>query len=117
VSNDLAPIEQNSSAERKAVLIALAVKAVISPNAIRAYASQLSRFLDWINFRKLPFSRQTVFDYRDSLVQQGKSFGTVNLALSAICAVAREAKWAATTGTIRTMTTRTDGGDSCIALA
>jgi integrase/recombinase XerD len=79
--------------EQKAILIARAIKPAISQNSKRAYSSHLAHFIDWINSTHLKFSRETVLDYRDWLLQEGKSSATVNLALSAIRALATEAKW------------------------
>ncbi len=73
-------------------LIPLAVNTVTSPHSRRAYRAALERFFAWYGTAQPgPFCRQTVTAYRAYLEASGAGPSSINQALSAIKALAREA--------------------------
>ncbi len=75
-------------------IMALVVNSLTSSNSQRAYAHALAVFMAWCVGQGRPgLSRQTVQAYRAYLQAQGQAPATINLALSAIRKLAREAAY------------------------
>lgn len=93
-NNSLALVTQSNAGQYDvSALIELALRAVPSENSKRAYKTALTSFIAWCSANKLPFSRQTVLNYRAKLSADGLAASSINQRLSAIRALAREAKW------------------------
>lgn len=73
-------------------IVALAVDAVPSPRTKQAYRDTLSRFLLWYRSQSgEPLSRALVMRWRSEMMASGAGPATVNLRLSAVRKLAREA--------------------------
>src|SRR5690606_33277355 len=73
-------------------IIDLVTQSVDSPHSKRAYGRALIDFLDWYDDNGRPgFSKATINQYREQLLQSGKSRSSINQALSAIRKLATEA--------------------------
>lgn len=73
-------------------IIDLVTQSVDSPHSKRAYGRALIDFLDWYDGNGRPgFSKATINQYREQLLQSGKSRSSINQALSAIRKLATEA--------------------------
>lgn len=70
-------------------LISLATNTLPSPLSRQRYGASLARFLSWLGSR--PFSRESVQEYRCALSDTGSGQSNINVALSAIRLLAREA--------------------------
>lgn len=73
-------------------IIDLVTQSVDSPHSKRAYSRALLDFLDWYDQRGRPgFSKATINNYREFMLQSGKSRSSINQSLSAIRKLASEA--------------------------
>jgi integrase len=78
------------TADPEAILTALLCRTVSASNSKAAYANALRKFFDWLNGR--PIGRGVVFEYREAMEASGLAPATVNLRLTAIRQLCREAR-------------------------
>lgn len=72
-------------------ILGLALDSVESPRTKRNYGQALARFLAWRDARGLAFDRASVHSWRAELAGRGLAPSTINVQLSAIRKLAREA--------------------------
>lgn len=73
------------------LLRTLLISSTVSAHTARAYAKALDDFLALVDLRSRPISRPAFMEYRAQLVHAGLSASTINVRLSAIRKVVREA--------------------------
>jgi site-specific recombinase XerD len=74
------------------LLRTLLISSTVSAHTARAYAKALDDFLSLVDLRSRPISRALLLEYRSQLIHAGLSASTINVRLSAIRKIVREAR-------------------------
>jgi integrase len=74
------------------LLIDLLTNSVVSAHTARAYGKALDDFMSMLDLRSRPMARATLMEFRARMIARGLSASTINVRLSAIRKLVREAR-------------------------